>query len=373
MPPSSAIGSSPSNGPSTRMRVRYQRGPAMSGSARHRRRRPQARGGVAADRFDPTSLRRMHSRSVQHPLPASRGRRHGGGRSAGVPVPTDRGRWHLPIGPSRQFRDVSPPGGTTAGRWRLRVVIVLVVGVAARARDRSVGFVDAPPHGRRTRDGSPWSATRSRFRAATRAILEVDGERFEHWARGARRKRPARGEVVPQATVCSSTGVATRSTPGAVCVWRGSTWWASSRSTGSPTRRRGTARRAQQHRPSHSRIAVLQPGSAAPEAALFRGLVRRRRPRPAASDDRSLPGQRAVASRLRCRVRTWRSCWRRLARCCGGCGRGAVGGHGRRDRLVRGAHAVRAVDHAGGGDGDAVGDCVRARPRRAPGGCCAWR
>ena len=42
---------------------------------------------------------------------------------------------------------------------------------------------------------------------------------------------------------------------------------------------------------------------------------------------------------------------------------GAVGDHRGADRLVRDAHPVRAVDHPRRGDGGALGDRLRARPR----------
>ena len=52
----------------------------------------------------------------------------------------------------------------------------------------------------------------------------------------------------------------------------------------------------------------------------------------------------------------------------------ALGRHAGVDRLVRGAHTVRAVDRPGRGDGGAVGDRVR---RSATNGnrcaCCGWR
>ena len=172
------------------MRVRYQRGPAMSGS-----------GGTAAGRGPGRSWRVRVSiqrayggdlGSVRHPLPAS--------LLAGTAAAAALVCW------SDDRRVVSPAtiGAAAVGiatllaairrdPWppRLVIVIVLLVG-AADVRATAAWRALEPRH---TGEFQGWATVvgdPQPFPTATRMVLEIEGERFEYWARGrAKRLRVA--------------------------------------------------------------------------------------------------------------------------------------------------------------------------------------
>ena len=158
----------------------------------------------------------------------------------------------------------------------------------------------------------------------------------------------ARGRAGGPATVVRVDGrAASRSTPtraaaGRVAARRRrrstSTWLGDSGAGGRARRRLQPGAGADRAR---RRRAARRPGRAGP------GAGHRRRPRPAAGDGRAVPRQRAVPPHRRVRAERRLRARRRRPAAAPGPAVGPLGGDGGADRLVRRAHAGRAVGAAG--------------------------
>ncbi len=370
--PSRAIGTRPSSGPSTRMRARYQRGPAMSGSL----------GIGAATGRGPrrswrviVSIRRAYGdrlRSVRHPV--SSVTVVGGAvavvtrvlaRAALVDVTGNAPGSRCDHVVRRDRRQRSTRSATRRGRPDR----------AGRRRRRAcrigVGLTAAAPPRATTRDGRRWSEirNRSRRRRASCSSWTASGSstgrggapsdcRVGEWASGDR-------------VLVKGAPRSTRRRRGA-CAWRGSTWSASSRWSGSPMSLSGG--RSTGHPIAFAVCSNAGRMNCPRPTRRCSGARDRRRRRAATRDGRPLPCQRAVAFDGRVRSERVLSVGRRGAADPPLASVAALGRHAGVDRLVRGSHAFRAVDRPGGCDGRPVGDGVRRWTRTANGRACSgWR
>ena len=252
-------------------------------------------------------------------------------------------------------------GALARPRRRRRCSSCVLAGGGAVRSAAVVGRPRARPPRAVPRLGDRSSTSRSATRRAARVILEVEGERYELWVRGrARQLRVAtwragdlvlvsgertpldddrRGRVAWQHVVGDlrgRRGSATSAPAAAVAV-------ASNRVRALIERGAGDA--------------AGRPGGAGP------GARHRRRPRPAAGDGRSASGPAGWRTSRPSPGRTWRF----VLAAAGPLLRARppvrpVGADAGADRLVRRAHAGRAVGPAGRDDGRARRHRVRPRP-----------
>jgi competence protein ComEC len=174
MAPNAAIGAKPNSGPTSRMRARYQRGPAVSGGADGLCGRPGLFWRTAV------SMRRAYGLvpgAVRHPF----GDRLVAGSAGVVAVAC---AWRAPIPLAIAIGTVGAFAARREVPWSRAFLVLLVLGGMAMVRaenswgqlvprqlgpyDGWITLVDDPqPYG-----------------PSTRVVAEIEGERFEMWARG---------------------------------------------------------------------------------------------------------------------------------------------------------------------------------------------